>query len=360
MAFFKALAFLLVLNFEIHKTTAAASADADSSFSFNGFAKSPAFEKNIALFRDSKLVNGGGSSIQLTGSVSRSEGRVLYKKPITLLQGTTTTKDRNFSGSFSTSFSFSMSSSSSKEIGSVLGFVMVPSGLDLRLFGRKDNTSSGLGFLLRNEVVAVEFGVSKRGNRVGVLVGRPGSARIRNLSSFGGHFDGGKKLSCWIDYEASSKRIEVRLSVSNALKPVDPLVSYSVDLAKIWKGKKFMVGLTSANGNSSKPHYLHSWSFKLRHPSMRIHSQPLDPNAVSKTVKEVEVKKKKKTVEVKGKKRKCVWRMLSALVLGAVCGTLGAMLALYLWTMCGNRRSMAVVPEECATEKSVVDEEAKN
>ncbi|KAG2279314.1 hypothetical protein Bca52824_050534 [Brassica carinata] len=349
MAFFKALAFLLVLTFE--RTMAATAAD--SSFSFDGFAKSPAFEKNIALFRDSKLVNVGGSSIQLTGSVSRSEGRVIYKKPITLFQGTTT-KDRNFSGSFSTSFSFSMMSSS-KEIGSVLAFVMFPTGLDLRLFARKDNTSSGLGFLSANEIVAVEFGVSKRGNRVGVLVGRPQSARIRNLSSFGGRFD---ELSCWIDYEASSKRIEVRLSLSNASKPVDPFISYSVDLAKIWKEKKFMVGLTSANGNSSKPHYLHSWSFKLRHPSMRIHSQPLDPDAVvSKTVKEKEGERK--TVEVKGKS-KCVWRMLSALVLGAVCGTLGAMLALYLWTMCGNRRSMAVVPEECANEKSVVDEEGKN
>ncbi|KAJ0234941.1 Concanavalin A-like lectin family protein [Hirschfeldia incana] len=349
MAFLKALAFLFVL-------TSAATADAETSFSFNGFAKSPSFDKNIALFRDSKLVvNGGGSSIQLTSSVTRSEGRVLYKKPITLFQGTTTS-----SGSFSTSFSFSMSS---KEIGSVLAFVMFPTGLDLRqLFARKDNTSSGLGFLSQNEVVAVEFGVSKRGNRVGVLVGRPQSARIRNLSSFGGRFD---EVSCWIDYEASSKRIEVRLSRSNALKPVDPFVSCSVDLGKIWKDKKFMVGLTSANGNSSKPHYLHSWSFKLRHPSMSIHSEPLDPKAVvSKTVKEEEVK----TVEVK-RKRKCVWRMLGALVLGAVCGTLGAMLALYLWTICGNRRSMAVVPEECANEKSdivvmkaagVVDEESKN
>ncbi|KAL0728751.1 hypothetical protein Bca4012_024844 [Brassica carinata] len=334
---------------------------ADSSFSFNGFAKSPSFDKNIALFRDSKLlVNGGGSSsIQLTGSVSRSQGRVVYKKPIKLFQGTT--KDRrNYSGSFSTSFSFSMSSS--KEIGSVLAFVMFPTGLDLRLFARKDNTSSGLGFLSANEIVAVEFGISRRGNRVGVLVGRPQSARIRNLSSFGGRFD---ELSCWIDYEASSKRIEVRLSLSNALKPVDPFISYSVDLAKIWKEKKFMVGLTSANGNSSKPHYLHSWSFTVRHPSMRIHSQPLDPDAVvSKTVKE---EGERNTVEVKGKS-KCVWRMLSALVLGAVCGTLGAMLALYLWTICGNRRSMAVVPEECANGKSdivvmkaaVVDEEVKN
>ncbi|KAG2335022.1 hypothetical protein Bca52824_006202 [Brassica carinata] len=355
MAVFKTLAFLFVFSFEIYQTMAAA--DANSSFSFDGFVKSPSFHKNIALFGDSKLV-GGGSSIQLTGSVSRSQGRVIYMKPIKLFQGT---KDRNFPGSLSTSFSFSMSS---KEIGSVLAFVMVPSGLDLRLFGRKDNTSSGLGFLLHKEIVAVEFGISTRGNRVGILVGRPESAKIRNLSSFDGHFNGDKRLNCWIDYEASSKRIEVRLSVSTALKPVDPFVSYSVDLAKIWKEKKFMVGLTSSNGNSSKPHYLHSWCFKLRHPSTRIHSQPLDPNAVSKTVKEVEVK----TVEVKGKKIKCIWRMLGALVLGAVCGSLGAMLALYLWTICGNRRSMAVVPEDCVTEKSdivvikaaaVVDEEGK-
>ncbi|KAH0930990.1 hypothetical protein HID58_008107 [Brassica napus] len=354
MAVFKTLAFLFVFSFE----TLAAAADANSSFSFDGFVKSPSFHKNIALFGDSKLVS-GGSSIQLTGSVSRSQGRVIYMKPIKLSQATT--KGRSFPGSFSTSFSFTMPS---KEIGSVLAFVMVPSGLDLRLFGRKDNASSGLGFLMHKEIVAVEFGISKRGNRVGVLVGRPEAAKIRNLSSFDGHFNGEKRLNCWIDYEASSKRVEVRLSVSTALKPVDPFVSYSVDLAKIWEDKKFMVGLTSSNGNSSKPHYLHSWSFKLRHPSVRIHSQPLDPNAVSKTVEEVEVK----TVEVKGKKSKCIWRMLGALVLGAVCGSLGAMLTLYIWTICGNRRSMAVVPEERADDKSdivvikaaaVVDEQGK-
>ncbi|KAL9278049.1 putative non-specific serine/threonine protein kinase [Arabidopsis thaliana] len=352
MAVFKTLAFLFVLSIVIYQSVAVT--DVNSSFSFNGFVKAPSFDNNVALFGDSKLVH-GGPSIQLTDSVSRSEGRVIYKKPIRLFQG----KERNFSGSFSTSFSFSMSD----EIGSVLAFIMVPRGLDLRLFGRKgNNSSSGLGFLLKHKVVAVEFGISKRGNHVGILVGRPESGKVRKLSSFGRHFNEEKRLNCWIDYEASSKRIEVRLSLSAALKPVDPFVSYSVDLAKLWKDGKFMVGLTSANGNTSKPVYLHSWSFKLRHPSMRIHSQPLDPNDVSKTVKEGE-----KTVEVKGK-GKCIWRILGALVLGAVCGTLGAMFALYLWTICGNRQSMAIVPEECADEKAdilvtkadvVVEEEVK-
>ncbi|KAJ4908920.1 Concanavalin A-like lectin family protein [Raphanus sativus] len=311
--------------------------DASSSFSFDGFVKSPGFDKNVALFGDSKLVSGGGgSSIQLTGSVSRSQGRVIYMKPIKLFQGTSTTKGRNFSGSVSTSFSFSMMSS--KEIGSVLAFVMVPSGLDLKFFGRKDNTSSALGFLLHKQIVAVEFGISKRGNRVGILVGRPESAK----------WSGGKRLNCWVDYEASSKRIEVRLSLLNAsLKPVDPFLSYSLDLAQIWKEEKFMVGLTSANGNSSEPHYLHSWSFNLTHPSIRIHSQPLDPNTVSKSVEE------EKTVEVKGKKSKCIfWRKLALFILGVVCGSLGALLASHLWTICGNRRSVAVVPEDRVTEKS--------
>ncbi|CAN7114273.1 unnamed protein product [Brassica rapa subsp. narinosa] len=223
MAVFKTLAFLLVISFE----TMAAAADANSSFSFDGFAKSPSFDKNADW-------------------LSESEPRAshLHETHQTL--------------------------------------------------PRKDNASSGLGFLLKKEIVAVEFGISKRGNRVGILVGRPESAKIRNFSSFDGHFHGEKRLNCWINYEASSKRVDVRLSVSTALKPVDPFVSYSVDLAKLWKGKNFIVGLTSSNGNSCKPHYLHSWSFGMRHPSMRIHSQPLDPNAVSKTVKE-EVK----TVEVK-------------------------------------------------------------
>ncbi|CAN8257396.1 unnamed protein product [Cochlearia groenlandica] len=335
MSVFKTIAFLFLLSFELYESMA--SSDANSSFSFDGSVKASGFDRNLGLFGDSKLVN-GGSSIQLTDSVSRSEGRVVYMKPI---KG----KGRNFTESFSTSFSFSMSS---KEIGSNLAFVMIPSDLDLRLLGRKGNISSVLRLLLQNKIVAVEFGITKRGNRVRILVvNRPESST--KLSSFVGYFDGEMKSNCWIDYESSSKRIEVRLSESNALKPVDPFVSYSIDMSKFWKDGEFMVGLVSANGkHSSKPHYLNSWSFGLRHSSMRIHSQPLDPNAVSESVKEEE-----KTVKAKGRS-KCVWRMLGALVFGSVFGTIGAMLALYLWTICGDRRLMAVVPEECGNGKSKI------
>ncbi|KAL1193846.1 putative L-type lectin-domain containing receptor kinase S.7 [Cardamine amara subsp. amara] len=339
MAMFKTLSFLLILWFgvEIHGTTCV-----NYTFSFNGLVKSPSFDKSIALFGDSKLVN-DTSSIQLTDSVSGSEGRVVYRKPINLFKG----KDR-ISVIFSTYFSFSMPN----EIGDVLAFVMVPSSLDLSLFGTKDNSSSALGFLLehvKNEtVVAVEFSISKSGNRARTLVGRPESAKTRNVSFEGDlMMNNGGRLSCMIDYEASSKRMMVRFRKSGSIKEFDPFFSFSVDLAKLWKGGQVMVGLSSANGNSSKPHLLHSWSFEIWHlHPMWMHSVPLVPN---------EGLKGGVSTEKEGRERsECIWRMLGALVLAAVCGALGAMLALYLWTICGVRRSMVVVPEECAASIVVV------
>ncbi|KAL1193833.1 Lectin [Cardamine amara subsp. amara] len=329
MALFKTLSFLFLLCFEIHGTIAA---HVNFTFSFNGFVKSPSFDKSVALFGDSKLVN-HTSLIQLTDSVSRSVGRVVYKKPINLFQG----KQRN-SRSFSTYFSFS---SMPNEIGDdVLAFVMIPSSLDLSLFGKEDNSSSALGFLLehaKNEtVVAVEFSISKSGNRARLFIGRPESAKIRNISFEGDlMMNNGGRLSCMIDYEASPKRMMVRFRKSGSIKLFDPFFSFSVDLAKLWKDGEVTVGLSSANGNSSKPHFLHSWSFELRHPPP-THSEPLEPDEFS-------------TEEEEGRERsECIWRMLGALVLGAACGALGVMLALYLWTICRLRRSMVVVPEECA------------
>ncbi|VYS56748.1 unnamed protein product [Arabidopsis thaliana] len=335
MAMFKTLSFLFLLCFQIHGTVAA---DENSLFSFNGFVKSPSFDKRVALFGDSKLVN-DSSLIQLTDSVTRSVGRVVYKKPINLFKG----KQRN-SRSFSTHFSFS---SMSNEIGDdVLAFVMVPSSLDLSLFGKKDNSSSALGFLsqyAKNEtVVAVEFGISRTGNSARILVGRPESAEIRNLSFVGDlMMDNGRTLSCMIEYEASSKRMMVRFRKSGSVKLFDPFFSFSVDLAKLWKGGEVTVGLSSANGNSSsKAHFLHSWRFEIRHPPpMWMHSVPLEPNEVSKE-------------EENGRgKSECTRKMLGALIFGAACGALGALLGLYLWTICRVRRSMAVVPEECAIEQ---------
>lgn len=120
---------------------------------------------------------------------------------------------------------------------------------------------------------------------------------------------------------------------------IDPFFGFSVDLEELWNGGEFVVGLSSTNGNSYNAHFLRSWSFEARHPTpVWMHSVPFDPNQAIEA-----------DVSTEGEEGvECIWRMLGVLVLGAVCGALGVMLVLYLWTLCCLRRSMAVVvPEEC-------------
>ncbi|CAH8391396.1 unnamed protein product [Eruca vesicaria subsp. sativa] len=220
------------------------------------------FDKEVALFGDSKLIK-EGSSIQLTNSESGSEGRVLYKEPINLFQDVETGN----SLSFTSSFRFSMPN----ETDDVMAFVMVPTSMDLRLFNQRGNSSSALGFLFEHakneQVVAFEFDISNRGNHARILVGKPESSEVRNLSFKGNLLmANGGTLSCMIEYKASAKRMQVRFRKLGSIKMMDPSFDFYVDLAEILKGGECMVGLSSTNGNSSKAHILHSWNFDIWPP----------------------------------------------------------------------------------------------
>ncbi|CAK7333591.1 unnamed protein product [Dovyalis caffra] len=329
-------------------------ADSSYSFSFESFDKNLNFESNIALYGDAKVV-GNGSSLQLTHSVSSSAGRVIYKKPLKLVEG-----NPGNLVSFSTYFSFLMS----PDNGDGLAFVMVPSGFDVRVF---DNNPFGLYLGSEKSIlkfVAVEFDTMRdakygdlNDNHVGIDVGGFVSVKVRNVSSNNIVLNSGKRLHSWIDYEAGSKRFDVRLSQSGDIKPIDPLVSHPIDLSKMWNDEKVLIGLSSSNGNSSQTCFLHSWSFKARRVPHWMHSQPLDPQAFAKHVKPVVVQKKSD----------CILKMLAAMIFGTACGALGAFMVLYLWTIFGNRRP--VVPEDCSVHpaefeykkvKVVVDEAVKD
>lgn len=319
-------------------------ADPNSSFSFTRFEKDLKFEPNIALYGDAKVVN-GGYAVQLTGSVSSSAGRVMYKKPIKLVQGIY----RNLI-SFSTYFSFSLS----PDNGDGLAFVMVPSGFNGSEFG---NSSYGLSLGLgksKLKVVAVKFntlrdvndGLVK--NHVGIGVGSVVSAELSNASAINLSRNS-EKTHAWIDYEAVSKRLEVRLSHDGNLRPSSPLISYLIDLSEVWedeevslskkKDEEVFVGFSSSTGNSSQTCFIYSWSFKLRRVPNRMHSEPVDPKAFAKNTKGL-------TVE---KRSDCFLRVLAAMIFGAGFGALGACTVLYLWTVFGNRRP--IVPEELAMDE---------
>ncbi|XWS67176.1 hypothetical protein CRYUN_Cryun05aG0264700 [Craigia yunnanensis] len=323
--YFTAITFLIFL-FKI------LAADQNSSFSFKSFGEDPKFESNIALYGDAHVAN-DGSWIQLTNSVSSSAGRAMYKKPIKLVEG----KVRNFS-SFSTYFSFSMS----HENGDGLAFVMVPSSFNVNVLG---NSSFGISLGLeksKSVIVAVEFDTFKDAkygdlneNHVGIDVGSLASVKARNLSSVKLVLNNGEKLHSWIDYEASSKRLEIRLSQSSSTRPDNPLLSYSIDFSELWNDEEVFVGLSSSNGNSSQTCFIHLWSFKLRQVPNWMHSQPLDPEAIAKNPK---------PLTTKHKSSNCFWRVLAVFIFGGACGALTASCLLYLCSILGDRRPVA--PEE--------------
>ncbi|KAD3068347.1 hypothetical protein R6Q59_017736 [Mikania micrantha] len=316
-------------------------AESNSSFSFQNFNKSSSFESVLALYGDAKVEH-DGSSIQLTGPLESSAGRVIFKNPIKFYGGIPKKLV-----SFSTYFSFSISSGSRN--GDGLAFVVFSDGYPVDLFD--DNGSYGLSNGDDFKFLSVEFDTlmddkygDMNGNHVGIDLSNFVSLKATNLSLANLGLDSGNRLQVWIDYESSSRRLEVRMSKFGSNRPVDPLLLQQIDLPKIWPDNEgFFVGLSSFNRNSSQLCNVYSWSFKTRQSPDWMHSEPLDP-IVIKEGKENEIKIHKKN--------DCVMRVLSALIVGIGLGALGSFAGMFVWTLFAKRRPVS--PEEYAM-KPVVD-----
>jgi hypothetical protein len=300
----------------------------NSTFSFKNFGNGSNYESKLALYGAAKVVN-GGSSVQITGFSSSDSGRIFYKKPIRLVEGNGPMR----TVSFSTHFTFSISPGN----GYALAFVVVPFGVPLGVFDGGSELLSGH----KNRTFGVEFKTfvddkygDLNGTHVGVDVSSPLSVKVGNVSSLNLVLNGGKKLQAWIDYEAGSKGLEVRLSELGEMRPVDPLLSSPIDLSYMWTEREVFIGLSSSHVNSTQKCNLYSWSFKLRSVPHWMHSQPVDPEGLSKKTEYLSVPKKSD----------CLWRIIAALIFGAGCGALGAFFVLFVWTLFGKRPP--VVPEE--------------
>lgn len=311
-------------------------------FSFADFEKDPKFKSSVALYGNAKVVN-GESKIHFSGS---GTGRVIYKKPIKLFQG----KPKQLA-SFSTYFAFSIPLENG---GGGLAFVMIPSGSSQGGVFNQDSSSGFNPFGLLNnrkiEAIGVELSAS-RDNRNGIFTSCNVAINVGNYSVFAKTFNmaltsgtENLKLHAWIDYEASSRRLEVRLSQHGNSRPSDPLFWHSIDLSNVLKDREMFVGFFSPVkekiASQKDSCFLYSWSFVLRHFPHSIHSEPLDPTKVF--VKNTETP----TTVIKPTRARsdCFSRVLAAMIFGTACGALMAFILLYLWTIFGNRR--AVVPEE--------------
>ncbi|KAL9315403.1 hypothetical protein ACSQ67_016404 [Phaseolus vulgaris] len=284
-----------------------------SSFSFADFEKDPKFKSSVELYGNAKVMNGGLESFFL-GIVGES----CTRSPSSLFR-----VEHGNCGKGS------------------LAFVMVPSGVEGEVFG---NSSYGFSFGLKKKefkVVGVQFSVDgKNGSSgscvVSINVGSSVPVKTINVSSVIMGLKREGKLHAWIDYQASSKRLEVRLNHYGQSRPSDPLLWHSIDLSNVWGTEEMFAGFSTLKQNTSQASFLYSWSFIVRHFPHWMHSEPLDPKVLSKNTETPAVKSRSD----------CLLRVLAAMIFGAGCGALTAFIVLYLWTIFGNKRP--VVPEEYA------------
>ncbi|XP_074317208.1 L-type lectin-domain containing receptor kinase VIII.1-like [Silene latifolia] len=280
------LCFFTVVSAEISSSS--------SSFGFKRFDKnSKYFWSKISLSGDARVTD-NGSFVDITGLWNYSSGKVTYKQPFKLYESNLRKKS-----SFGSYFVFSMAN---------------------------DNVGS-LDFMIVRNASAAAAGLS--GNHVVSIKGK----------------NSGEKLQCWIDFEASSKRMEVRISKLGEKRPVSPTMSHQIDLCSIYKNQEVFIGLASANGNAKQLCRLYSWSFKLRPVPNWMHSQPLDPQGFKKDVEPV--------VIMSHKRSSCVLRVFAALVFGTGCGALGAFIVLCACTVIAAKKPVA--PEECVAQPVVFD-----
>jgi hypothetical protein len=183
-------------------------------------------------------------------------------------------------------------------------------------------------FLRESFCSLVEFDTSRdedfgdvNDNHVGIDVDSLVPFKVRKVSSINLLLYSGEKLQTWIDYEASSKRLEVR-----NYRPIDPLISYAVELSRVW-GVCWVEFI--------------KWEFIAKMPCAVpywMHSEPLDPGTFIEKKKELNVHEKSD----------CALRILAALIFCTGCGALGAFVVLFMWTIMGNKHP--VVPEDYAVQ----------
>lgn len=141
-----------------------------------------------------------------------------------------------------------------------------------------------------------------------------------------------KKLHSWIDYNATSATLQVRLSASRLPKPPRALLSQPLHLdSALLRTKSMLAGFASSHANCS----LFSWAFRANHgPPYLMHSQPLDPTGLSLTTPPPD------RLPRAPPRYRYPW---VSLLLAAACGAVFTFVVLFVWYSMGKRRPVAPV-----------------
>ncbi|XVF83841.1 hypothetical protein PTKIN_Ptkin16aG0525600 [Pterospermum kingtungense] len=298
-----------------------------SSFAHQALGSNPSFDPLISLFGDAK-VEDGGSHVLLTRHHAPSSGLLLLDKPFKFAV------KRNVGGrhmSFSTEFAFSMSPGK----GDGLAFVLVPNGFQARFEGQGSFGLSG-----ENMFLGIEFDTDRddkvgdlNANHVGIDVGSLESVKFSNLSSHNLVLNNGEALKSWIDYDSTSKLLQVRLSKLGDKRPFNPILAYHVDLIQMWRNHDVFVGIVSTTneGSSSQSSIkVYSWRFRVAEVSSWMHSLPADPRVYAD----------KETHEFRAERGKFfALTFLAGVIFATGCGALFAFVMLFGWAILVSRHT---------------------
>lgn len=286
--------------------------NAASSLSIGGTATTnPNFDSGTVHFGDA--VN-GKLCAKLKGPSNSSFGLLMRAEPFKFLDGKHPT-------SFSSELSFSIFPGESDGDGLVL--VFIPSGSWSKWL------TAGGSFPLskENKFRAVEFDIKMDGE-VEINV----NGLVSSVSSVPGT-GGNNELQSWIDYDPSSKRLEVRLAKSGDRRPYDPITACDVDLAEKWRDEDVRVGIASRNGSVC------SWRFMVRKYPNTIHSMPVEPQSY--------VGKEGRGEHARSGRKTCPFSVDGGLIFAALCVASVAFVGMFLWVIF-VKKHMAESPGKAA------------
>ncbi|RCU61479.1 hypothetical protein SEVIR_2G003400v4 [Setaria viridis] len=148
----------------------------------------------------------------------------------------------------------------------------------------------------------------------------------------------------WIDYNATSATLHVRLSAATTIHnhPTPPLLSCPLDLSPVLLRGPVLAGFRTPSGNCT----LFSWAFHAA--PYRMHSQPLNPASLLAT-----------PPPDRADRHYSPWGAAVSLLFAAACGAMVTFFVLYLWYAVTARRPVAPVeypmhPSDVAYQKIVL------
>jgi hypothetical protein len=263
---------ILFTLFHLVDIQAAPSFTGPNNISFDVFDQKT--DASFLLFQGNSAIVSG--ALQITpDTISNPDllinkaGRVLYSKPFKLWSSS----DDNVHASFNSSFLINLHRDPNWTAGEGLAFLIAPDiSIPAASFGQwLGLTNASTNGNQSNQIVAIEFDTEKQDydpddNHIGLNINSVISTKNISLSPHNITLSpqGSTNHSVWVQYNGSSKLMEVYMGKQDEPKPEKPLLSETINL-KDYVNQQSYFGFAASTGNSTEIelHCVLKWSLEV-------------------------------------------------------------------------------------------------